>query len=417
MGAAALVCPRLARAQGIEGPALIGWYPKYNDDFQGVALHGAGCLNVPEGMPEGRQVPCGFPTLAPLGTGLYEISGENLAPFPDGAEDSGWTLFVMTIGGNVHCFDTGTTFEGTALRATVRCVSAETGGDVEADFAWSYRADSLEYPQLGSYAPDHAYARVAKDGSLVPEESMNPLDIHDDDVRVRRNAAGDYTVTFADLNPLDGSLEPTLSPYNVVVQKTCSGDEDGGDELGGCYRAVCAASSWTPGDFTTYDTTIDVSCHAADGTPRDTGFRVLFGDIGFTSQRSWEGGFRFAWVNWTDPAMPGCLSFPDLLAISQHETPASYYPGIPVEACRSAVGRYEVNLSDYITPYSIDAVAPLVSTFASDGTYCNVDRVECGVTQEICALPDAPETARISVACFDPTGAPTDAPWTLNMTY
>jgi hypothetical protein len=413
-----VVGARLARAQGIEGPALIGWYPKYNYGFEDVSVHGAGCLNVPEGMPVGRQAPCGFPTLETLGPGSYAISGENLAPFPAGAEDSGWAAFVMTIGGNAHCFETSTTFEETALRAVVRCVSPESGADVESDFAWSYRADSLEYPQLGGYAPNFAYARVTMDGSLVPEESMNPLDIHDDDVSVRRNGAGDYTVTFADLNPLDGSLEPMLSPYNVVVQKTCSGDEDGGADIGGCYRAVCAASSWTPGDFTTVDTTIDVSCRAADGTPRDTGFRVLVSDEGFTSQHGWAGSFRFAWANWTsDIAAAGCRSYPDLLGTSQHETPESYFPGIPVEACRSDVGRYQVNFSDYITPYSIDAIAPVVSPLSSDGAYCNVDRVECGRAHEICALPDAPETARISVACFDPTGVPTDAPWTLNMTY
>lgn len=413
-----VVCPRLARAQGIEGPALIGWYPRYNHDFPDVAVHGAGCLNVPEGMPPGRQEPCGFPNGASLGPGQYAITGENLAPFPAGAEDSGWAVFVMTIGGNAHCFETSTTFEGTLLRAFIRCVSPESGADVESDFAWSYRADSLAYPQLGSYSPNFAYARAAKDGSLVPEESMNPIDIRDDDVSVRRNAAGEYTVTFRDLNPLDGSLEPTLSPYNVVVQKTCIDDEEGGAESAGCFRAVCGASAWTPGDFTTYDTTIDVSCRAADGTPRDTGFRVLFGDQGFTSQAGWEGGFRFAWANWTsDPATPGCRSYPELAGTSQHETPISYFPGIPVEACRSAVGSYDVNFSDYITPYSIDAIAPVVSTLASDGSYCNVDRVECGATQEICALPDAPQNARISVACFDPSGVPVDAPWALNMTY
>ncbi len=409
--------PRVARAQGIEGPALIGWYPRYNRDFENVAVHGAGCLNVPEGMPDGRQAPCGFPTLETLGPGYYAISGENLAPFPTGTEDSGWAMFVMTIGGNAHCFEASTAFEGTTLRATVRCVSPESGDDVESDFAWSYRADSLEYPQLGGYAPNFAYARVAKDGALVPEQSMNPVDLRDDDVSARKNGAGDYTVTFRDLNPLDGSLEPTLSPYNVIVQKTCSGDEDGGADADGCYRAVCSASSWTPGDFTTYDTTIEVSCRAADGTPRDTGFRVLFGDQGFTSQSSWEGGFRFAWAHWNEPSMPGCLATPDLPGNSQHETPASYFPGLPFEACRTAVGAYEVNLSEYITPYAIDAVAPLVSTFATDGSYCNVERVECGATQEVCALPDSPQNARISVACYDPSGAAADAPWALNMTY
>ena len=192
-----------------------------------------------------------FRRLTTLGPGQYTIAGENLAPFPVTQEDSGWALFVSTIGGNAHCFETATTFSGTALSSTVRCVSPVSGEDVESDFAWSYRADSLEYPQHDEYSPNFAYARVQSDGSLVAEESLNPLDLRDDDVRVERNAVGDYTVTFIDLNPLEGSLEPALSPYNVLVQKTCSGDEDGGAEPGGCYRAVCTPEAWTPGDFTT----------------------------------------------------------------------------------------------------------------------------------------------------------------------
>ena len=414
----AVVAPGVARAQGIEGPALIGWYPKYNANLGDLPVHGAGCLNVAESMPEGRQSPCEFPTLTTLGPGQYAIAGENLAPFPITQEDSGWALFVSTIGGNAHCFETATTFTGTALHSTVRCVSPMSGEDVESDFAWSYRADSLEYPQHDKYAPNFAYARVRSDGSLVAEESLNPLDLLDDDVRVERNAVGDYTVTFVDLNPLEGSLLPALSPYNVLVQKTCSGDEHGGVELGGCYRAVCTIEAWTPGDFTTYDTTVEVRCTSADGAPRDTGFRVWFGDEGFTSQRGWQGGMRYGWTNFTsESSTPGCRTSPELVGTSQHETPETHFPGLAVEACRSGLGAYDVNFVEQITPYSIDAVAPVVSSLAPDGAYCNVGRVDCGAHQQTCARPDAPEFARVTVACFDSSGSPADAQWTMNMVY
>jgi hypothetical protein len=415
---ASIALAGVAQAQGIEGPALIGWYPKYNANLVDLAVHGSGCLNVPENMPVGRQSPCEFPTLTTLGPGHYDIAGENLAPFPVSQGDSGWALFVSTIGGNAHCFETATTFTGTALHSTVRCVSPVSGEDVESDFAWSYRADSLEYPQHGDYSPNYAYARVQSDGSLVADQSLNPLDLRDDDIHVERNATGDYTVTFVDLNPLDASLDPAFSPYNVLVQKTCSGDENGGADSRGCYRAVCRPEAWTPGNFTIYDTTVQVRCSAADGTPRDTGFRVWFGDEGFTSQGGWEGGMRYGWTNFTSEiSAPGCRTSPELVGTSQHETPNTHFEGLPVEVCRSALGAYDVNFVEQITPYSIDAVAPVVSSTAPDGTYCNVGRVDCGAHQQLCARPDAPEFARVTVACFDSSGNPADSPWTLNMTY
>jgi hypothetical protein len=416
--AAVVAAPEIARAQGIEGPALIGWYPKFNQDFPDLSVHGPGCLNVPENMPADRREPCGYPTLTSPGPGQYTITGDNLAPFPVTPEDSGWALFVTTIGGNAHCFETGTTISGVALTSEVRCVDPASGEDIESDFAWSYRADSLEHPQTENYAPSFAYARALKDGTLVPEESLNPLDLRDDDVLVERNGPGSYTVVFRDLNPLEGSLLPALSPYNVLVQKTCSDDTNGGAEQAGCYRAVCNPESWTPGDFTTYDTSVEVRCFSADGAPRDTGFRVWFGDDGFTSQRGWNGPMRFAWTNLTsDVAADACRSSPELPGTSQHETPETHYPGLPVEACRAGPGAYDVNFVEQITPYSIDAIAPVVSSLAPDGTYCNVGRVDCGLHQQTCARPDAPENARVTVACFDSSGNPADSPWTMNMTY
>jgi hypothetical protein len=420
LAALVLLLPTEASADGVEGPALVAWLPTYNQDVPDVAVHGSGCHNRPERMPAGRESACGKPELGVLGTGRYAIDVDNAAPFPETAEDGGHAVFVAAVGTNAHCFEESTTFTGDALRSLVRCVSPESGEDVDSPFSWSYRADNLDFPQQGDYSPNFAYARVEKDGSLVPEESFNPLDVDADDVLVEKNqGAGDYTVTFRGLNPLDGSLDPVLAPYNVLVQKTCSGDTSGGSDASGCFRAECVPYAWTPGDFERWDTMVDVRCYGADGSPRDTGFRVLVGSEGHTSQRSWDGGYRFGWLDWNaDPSAPGCLASPDIVGTSQHETPVAYYPGEPVEACRSDVGVYQANfLGGDIVPYAIDGMTPVVSSRGLDGAFCNASSLECGDNFPICALPDAPPTTRITIRCFDRTGAPADSAWNVNMTY
>jgi hypothetical protein len=95
-----------------------------------------------------------------------------------------------------------------------------------------------------------------------------------------------------------------------------------------------------------------------------------------------------------------------------------HYPGHPVDACRSAVGTYQVNfLGGDIVPYSIDGMTPVVSSRGESGTYCNAETLECGAGFPICALPDAPPTTRITVACFDRVGRPSDASFNVNMVY
>jgi hypothetical protein len=419
LSASVLLAPAEARADGVEGPALAAWLPTYNQSFSEVAVHGSGCHNRPERMPAGRETACGKPELSVLGPGRYLVSVENAAPFPESDEDSGYAVFVTAVGTNAHCFEESTTFTDDGASSLVRCVTPESGSDVDSPFSWSYRADSLDYPQQGDYSPNFAYARVAKDGTLSPEESLNPVDVVADDVLARKNSDGDYTVTFKGLNPLDGSLDPVHAPYNVLVQKTCSGDANDGADARGCFRAVCVPYRSTPGNFETWDTTVDVRCYAQDGSPRDTAFRVYFGSEGHTSQRGWDGGYRFAWLDWNaDPSADGCPSSPDIVGTSQHETPEAHYPGEPVEACRSDVGLYQVNfLGGDIVPYSVDGMTPVVSARADGGAYCNAQSLECGAGFPICALPDAPPTTRITVACFDARGRPNDAAWNLNVTY
>jgi len=409
----------LARADGVAGPALAAWYPTYNQDIQNVAVHGSLCLNDPPAMPADRQSLCEPPALETLGTGRYAVSIENGAPFPVIDNDSGFAAFVTTVGTNAKCFEEGTTFSGTTLQSLVHCVDPVSGADVDAPFSWSYRADSLDFPQDPIYTPTGAYARVERDGTLVPEESYNPLELHDDDVRVERTAAGSYTVTFLDMNPLDASLEPTLSPYSVLVQKTCTNDTAGGAEDDGCFRAVCVPSTWTPGDFETWDTTIEVRCFAADGSARDTGFRVSFGDEGFIEQGNWDGGYRYGWTDWSiAPDAEGCHEAPEVMSNSQHETPPTFFPGLPVTTCRTDVGTYQVNFfEENISIYSADGANVVVSSRETDGTYCNVGEILCSEFNGACGIPGTTPNARITVTCFDSSGNPADSRFTMNMTY
>jgi hypothetical protein len=406
-----------AHAAGFEGPALIAWVPEYNQDTPRF-LHGNGCLNQPSRMPSDRAEYCEPPVLTSLATGRYLVSVPNGAPFPAGDDETGFLSFVTAFRGNAQCFEEGTMASGTTLESNVRCVDP-TGSDVDSEFSWSYRADSLEYPQGVAHRPNFAYARVEPSGALVAAESFNPLDLHDDDIVVTKNSgAGDYTIVFRDLNPLDGALNPLLAPYNVVVQKTCAGDGTGGDADDGCYRTVCVPSSWTPGDFETWDTSVNVRCFDASGAPRDTGFRVFFGDEGHNSQGSWEGGLHYAWANWSlDPSEPGCHRPPEILSNGQHESPLAF-PGKPIEACRESTGSYQVNYVDEShSAYSVDGPSFAVASRAEDGTHCNVSSFTCPENGGACGIENTSPTTRVVVTCFAPNGDPADARWTMNLTY
>lgn len=151
---------------------------------------------------------------------------------------------------------------------------------------------------------------------------------------------------------------------------------------------------------------------------RETGFRVLFGDEGFNSQGGFDGGYRFGWADWSiAPGADGCYRAPEVMSNSQHETPPSFFPGLPVEVCREAVGTYHVNFADYVTPYAADGPNIVVSSRATSGAYCNAGQILCGEASGVCGIEGTSPTARVVVACFDRTGSPTDVRWNVNMTY
>jgi hypothetical protein len=74
-------------------------------------------------------------------------------------------------------------------------------------------------------------------------------------------------------------------------------------------------------------------------------------------------------------------------------------------------------LDPLFTPYTVDGAYPIISSRASDGTHCNVQQVRCRADFNACGIPGTTPTARVTIGCFDPTGAPTDAQWNMAMTY
>jgi hypothetical protein len=414
----ALSSPGRAQADAISGPALVAWVPTYNQEFDWAPRHGAGCLNVPLHMPVVRLDHCHTPTLETLEPGRYGVKIPNGAPFPPLADDSGHAIFVATVGSSAHCFEEATTDDTHDLAAVVRCVTADTGDNVDAHFSWTYRADSTNFPQDTVHVENFAYAKVGRDGTPDVAASFNPMNLHAEDVLTERRGAGEVTVVFRDLNPGDAMLDEAFAPYNVIVQKTCAGDLEGGAEPDGCFRAECAAHAWSPGTFERRDTSVDVRCTDAAGNLRDTAFRVFFGQEAFTSQGSWEGGFRYGWLNFDlPPGESGCLEGDDLVSTSQHETPLTSYLGLPVRACREDVGVYGVDfLGETFIPYSIDGANFTLTAVGDQPGYCNVTTAQCSNTS-ICGGPDAPDATRITLSCFDPQGERADLPWNLNITY
>lgn len=414
----ALGSPGRARADAVSGPALVAWAPTYNQDQEWAPRHGAGCLNVEQNMPIVRRDVCHTPVIEELEPGRYGVKVANGAPFPPLADDSGHAVFVATVGSNAHCFEEETTDDTHDLASVVRCVAADTGENVAATFGWIYRTDSTNFPQDTPYVENFAYAKVNQDGTPDVAASFNPMNLHGDDVLAERNGPGDYTVVFRDLNPGDAMLDVAFAPYNAVVQKTCEGDAEGGAAPGGCFRAECAVRSWSPGTFEERDTTLRVTCVDAEGAPRDTAFYAYFGQEAFTSQGSWEGGFRYGWLNFGLPAgESGCLEGDELPSTSQHETPLSYYRGFPVRACREELGAYRVDfLGETFLPYSIDATNFAVTVVGEAPGYCTITSARCA-SVSLCGAPEDAEVTRVMLACFDPSGERADLPWNMNVTY
>jgi hypothetical protein len=375
-----------------------------------------------EQMPLGRRSECGMPReeIVSSGVGLYQLSIRNAAPFSAGV-DTGYAVFVQAVGSNAHCFEESThaAVDGTfTLVARIRCVAPSgnpaINANVNSNFAWSYRTDSLSYPQLGtSYPSNFAYARINRaDGSIVPDQSFNPSTTHE--VLGTRTAVGRYEVVFKDSS--------TSALNNVIVQKTCDRDTSAS-----CPRSVCTPHSWSSGSSGVRNTTVSIRCYGPDGVDRNTDFRVFVGDGPHNSQVLTEPDFglsgRYGFFNYSRASTGNtCFAPSAFVHRSLHETPRPGAPGVPNQLCKTATGRYTINFdSSYfigghqIAPYHQDAISPVVSSRTAKGGYCNPHQIECNAGN--CTGVERNPPARLHVRCYTRAGAPQNSAWNMSMFY
>lgn len=405
------------------GPGLIAWAGNYNQATTNP--HGGfNCINNPATMPFDRQSYCGVPQLQKTATGRYTLTVSNAAPFPS-MGDTGYQVFVQAVGSTAHCFEEGTTWTSSGsytLTSKIRCVApssnSNTNTDTDSDWAWSYRADSLQYPQQQQYLQNFAYARVNGNGSTVGNQTFNPGSSHV--VSATRASTGKYSVVFEDLythgfDPVDYPDVGFLN--NIVVQKTCDIDT-----AASCRRSVCIASTWTPGHFfpdTTsnlYKTTVEVSCYGPDGQLRDTNFRVFAGEESHVSAQGYSeqysSGWQYGWMNYVSGTSNVCHDPSDYVFRAQHEGATDGVYNEDMELCKTATGRYTINLLEPLGPYHTDDLIPVLTSRATGGTYCNASAIVCSGGNCSGTGPDS-----LRVRCYDRTGASVNASWNMSMFY
>jgi len=398
------------------GPALFAFFPNYNHSEP--ARHGPHCWNEPSSMPEGRKIACGPPALVHNATGQYTVTMPNGAPFPAIFGDSGYQVYVQTVGGTANCFDTGLSSDAAfTLTSNIRCVTP-AGADVDANFSWYYRADSFEHQQFMGHSPDHGYATVDGNGAIRADESFNP--IGPGLVTSSRSDTGRYIVTFEYMNPADGAYvtDPRFNLNNVLVAKTCVGDD-----TPSCARAVCVPYNWTLGTYTERDTMVEVRCYDRGGTlpggARDTNFRLFVGEESHNSVTMAPGNDHqflsewFLWIDWDGTnAANVCYDDRSFLHRNQHETPASNPYTEPLTVCKTGIGSYDVMINTLF--YAADGMMVIVSARGAGGVYCNVEDVCWGLSEGQNCVGNEP---RITVKCYDRDGSPVDASFNMSTAY
>jgi hypothetical protein len=369
-------------------------------------------------MPLGRQAACGPPALVHDATGQYTVTVPNAAPFPAIHGDSGYQVFVQAIGGTANCFDTALSSDAEfTLTSHIHCVTPD-GSDVDANFAWYYRADSLEFPQFMTHVRNHGYATANRNGTIQPDESFNA--IGPGLVTSSRRGRGRYNVTFGNMNPRDGNYvaDPRFNLNNVLVSKTCVGDD-----TASCARAVCIPFGWDLGTDTQRDTSVEVRCYdrgaASASRARDTSFRVFVGEQSHVSPTMPPGNDHefldewFAWINWAGNNTANvCYDDRYFLHRNQHETPAANRHTEPLSVCKTATGSYDVKLPTLF--YTADEMIPFVSARATGGSYCNVQDVCWGFSDGQNCAGNEP---RITVKCYDRFGSPANVSFNMSTAY
>jgi hypothetical protein len=409
LGLASLASTTSAQALMVPGPALFARYNYYSVNASGP-FSGPSCFNEPSSMPAGRQSFCSVQPITRLAAGSYEIRVTNGAPLPS-SEDSGYAVFVTTVGSNAQCSETSTSWSSNNLVSRVTCVTP-SGSNVDANFSWFYRTDAREYPQAQAHALNFAYARVNRGNpaQTVGSQTFYPM------VGVsgataptsQKLATGQYRVTFPKMNPADsfGHIESTTGVNNVIVQRTCSNDSSST-----CKRAVCIPASWSAGSNANSNSTVDVHCYQGS-TLVDVDFRVFMGNEAHSSQDpTWLAGQHYGWAN--APFFGGnvCRETNEFKHRNQHESPMEYWPTLPLTACKTGTGAFTVPFAQHGF-YHVDAASVVISSRTASGVYCNAGTITCGDAN--CLIPPDPA---VTIRCYNSSGVLTNAWWNLSVAY
>lgn len=211
------------------------------------------------------------------------------------------------------------------------------------------------------------WANAAKNASYIANAqfSHNPSGA---EIQITRNGPGKYAVRFGKL----GAVAKTTS--NVQVSSYGSGSDN------------CKVAGWSPSGTAL---TLRVHCFTASGTPADGQFSAL---VSYEKPQS-ASKTAFAWSS---------------KAGASHRAPVKFVSnsGRPVQIKRSGVGQYEavfVGLGRKTTP--------------SGG---NVQVTAYGPKNQQCKVKNWRKTKLdfvARVACFQPSGAPADAQFSILVTF
>jgi hypothetical protein len=394
-----------AHAVPAESPAL---YARFQN-FTGSLDEGPACFNVPGKMPTGRQFGCSFAPFENPSTGVYRVKLLNGAPLPaTSGNDAGYAVFVTPVGSNALCAETAVAIGGdNSLTSTINCVSPTTGLPFHTKFLWHYRTDSTNYPQASFPQTNFAYARINRGSppQTLNSQSFNPFQVFGaGPITTQRISTGNYRVTLVDVNVMSswGLIDATYGLSNVVVQRTCTGDNSAS-----CKRTFCNPTGWWLGTQAGDDMTVDVKCYLA-GAPVDADFRILVAHESHTSQ-SISRAVQYGWANAPGFGGAQCLGTSQFLHHNWHQGDVTLPP---MSMCRNGTGAYKVTFGAPHAFYHSDAASVLLSS-RTVVTYCNVGSISCG--DAACLIDVTPPS--VDVRCYDASGAPVNAVWNMSVAY
>jgi hypothetical protein len=333
------------------------------------------------------------PFIEQTGKGAYSITAPGAAPLPGTPPRAGLFIDVTAISSNAHCFEDGNYVRGSDFLSRVRCFSPE-GSPVDSEFAWSYRSDSLDYVQYAVYRANFGYAQVGPDGKLGTffTPAAHPA------VTSRRLRKGRFKIVFGGLGTASADMLPGVDA-NVQVSGVCT--------TPACPNDVCAIAGWSVGATSS---SVEVGCDDKMGAPVDASFRVFIGQEALNSQevgvptpgRTVGDGVNFGWVDSSDKTAaprPDPIPNPRIVFMAQSKEALGKQPVVYFHTAR---GKYAVAFEHQLVYGASCWDLHVTARELDGGTYCNIG-------------PTDHEKGLVGVACFDGTGAPRDARWSLTM--